>query len=1849
MNNDYQAFNANHSSINSNNPNAKRISSNYNQRLFQSNKQSYFGQNKQNSPYIKNQIKRNIRYQNNQRPNPYEEEIVRGYYINSGDEHRFRNENGREEEIEIEENFDMENGEENLNDGFIGDGEYVRNDMTNENNNYDYSPNQNGQNLYAYYNLRNINNNLNKNSNYNYEPQESPEKIEEQDNREYLIESPKKDQNNNFSSTQYNNFNNKVYQKRRILGNLKDSASSEAYATKSLSRATLTDYRNSGIYIKPKTSYNNNINKNNGISTEERGIESLKESTKKVPNENNYEIIEESPIYNFPVNQSQDKGGKVDFNLSLSKLKNNIKNKKQENKEKYNMDLYRNNLDKIIKIQATFRYFRIKKIMDKYHDCDEFIFHISKVQFNHFYDNFYFFINQLFNAYKANTLGALDLVNNNPEQEKLEQEENENDEEENNEESDNEENKSYEQLLNDYTNLKKKYNALMKIKNDNNTNTNHNNNNSKSSFKKINPELASLPGETTFGSIKTDTHKFRKFKASLQNNNNNSTSNIKLNDNFTMSNYYNDDDKYERHFYTPDHYDDEDSLNDVKDKRYSYSSVHSDEYSKYFDNEQPKHRFMSFNNKKLKGIGLSRGTRKNKIFEYSPSIEIEKQSRDNSTNRNNRNEIQNEKISNISVININREGLEEPDDNFNKKRIEEIAYDKYIINYSKDLRIVKNNKILLKSKEEDKNLETKNFDNKLIFKENENIIHIKPQKKTDEQKIKEIVNNKKLYEKLKSKLEKENEKYRHDNIINDEQNLIPNNKDNRYKLLKKSKRTKDNYLTIKQEHKKEKLNILKQTNENNFEIKSEYYYIETKDSILPEIIEKKLKESNIQNKPIINIEKGFKEEKTKLSSGDKLNIKGKKPEYLEDIESNELMFINKQKKIKKKNEIKNNEDIVIYGQPKKWNLTKDLNLIFNNQFSLLNDTKKQISDVEKNKSNLLYVEMNELQIIDNFKNNKKKEKELKKSIKRFDIINPTKIDELIINKREIQKPEKLQQLFKCNENSIKIKPIKKQKVREIKITTKKILKQEKILSRKKFLKNQYTSENSFTLKGKKFLKNELGIKKGEEFLIKRKKKKMKEQEIQATESDKKKVFENIRMEELDEINIDSKNISFLKKYLDIFKEEKKIRSKEKYSVFISNQIQINSENKKENKFTNLNIEKNKENEMIIKNELRVKKKEKEYKFEIRQNLIEQFTFKGDKKRIFDNLDIKKCEGQYIKAIKKEIKLENVANGELTIIHKAKDMKESEVQIESDLLNNNLVSNSDIKYKINPIKRQENIIVKNKSMNIRHKKKKSNSDLIIVKQKKLNLIQKFPKKFKKENIEPCYSEAITIKTRENYEDPIPNFRLSKKFTKFLISDNDNLQPENNINLIKTLSETNETQFEITGKKTEIIEKNKENYEEIKENIKQPLLENKIDNKDFEKNMTKQFINNMVQNKFEIEKKKSMDNTKNKLIIIFKAMKMKNALMKNNKNKKYFLNALKNIKETKSKSLIKSNTFSHNYLSKDKNKIEEFTETFDLKSNIPSSKLYIENNMIQIKNKKKGKFKNIISEIKENDINIKAIKNKIQKVDKEVQMSPKKEYKITMKSIFKKEKVLKRSFTNIQDIQLDSFSFESDINPNSKTYVDACIQTPKLRPKNKSPNKVIFNEIKTILKNEKSFQDYKINHTFDMSYLGKSNYMDNSNSSIKIEKDDIKDHNKMYRISQFNKIFKHYFDINKKIPFLKLICLTKWIHLSKNNDFNKSKSKIKHLDIKNLFNKYQSILVNNISYFTKNYKTKKAIDLMINLFNKRKEEAFKNIKINKRRNKLDANKLRKNKNALQKLKSILKKNCGKYVFSLYKKNK
>ena len=142
--------------------------------------------------------------------------------------------------------------------------------------------------------------------------------------------------------------------------------------------------------------------------------------------------------------------------------------------------------------------------------------------------------------------------------------------------------------------------------------------------------------------------------------------------------------------------------------------------------------------------------------------------------------------------------------------------------------------------------------------------------------------------------------------------------------------------------------------------------------------------------------------------------------------------------------------------------------------------KEEISNL--NNENNLYIESNQLQVIDNFIKNKK------------------------ILKEKIKELNNKIQLIQCKENNINIKNIEKPKVKEIKITTKKILKQEKIISRKKFLKNKYSSENSLFIKGidskpkiKIWNKENIIPSIKEEFAIKRKKIKKKEKEIQTNE------------------------------------------------------------------------------------------------------------------------------------------------------------------------------------------------------------------------------------------------------------------------------------------------------------------------------------------------------------------------------------------------------------------------------------------------------------------------------------------------------------------------------------------------------------------------------------------------------------------------------------------------------------------------------------------------------------------------------------------------------------------------------
>ena len=69
-----------------------------------------------------------------------------------------------------------------------------------------------------------------------------------------------------------------------------------------------------------------------------------------------------------------------------------------------------------MKIQAVWRGGNTRRIMDLYNDLDEFIYHLSIVQFNHFNNNFCFFIKQLFNIYKANVSNGFlenqDIENN---------------------------------------------------------------------------------------------------------------------------------------------------------------------------------------------------------------------------------------------------------------------------------------------------------------------------------------------------------------------------------------------------------------------------------------------------------------------------------------------------------------------------------------------------------------------------------------------------------------------------------------------------------------------------------------------------------------------------------------------------------------------------------------------------------------------------------------------------------------------------------------------------------------------------------------------------------------------------------------------------------------------------------------------------------------------------------------------------------------------------------------------------------------------------------------------------------------------------------------------------------------------------------------------------------------------------------------------------------------------------------------------------------------------------------------------------------------------------------------------
>ena len=323
-----------------------------------------------------------------------------------------------------------------------------------------------------------------------------------------------------------------------------------------------------------------------------------------------------------------------------------------------------------MKIQAVWRGGNTRKIMDLYNDLDEFIYHLSRVQFNHFNNDFCFFIKQLFNIYKANvSKGNYEIENKedvNEEEENEEENENENcmnqisleEEIEQKEsigkysykfpdggyfdpeklEAENEidlfveastspylerkkrrSTKDYDKLLKDYDYLYQQYNELL-LQRSNKININ----------KYIIQKRERNESESTFGSNKSD-YRYKKFEKILVNSRDNrntkkSYSDVRTSDgkNLTFSNDYDADLDINRDddFFNQDiSYDDKDNSGSlIKDKKFSYFSIHSDENSKYFDNENPKDREREMKEGELYKANTSKnsgGSRFNNSSKYT--------------------------------------------------------------------------------------------------------------------------------------------------------------------------------------------------------------------------------------------------------------------------------------------------------------------------------------------------------------------------------------------------------------------------------------------------------------------------------------------------------------------------------------------------------------------------------------------------------------------------------------------------------------------------------------------------------------------------------------------------------------------------------------------------------------------------------------------------------------------------------------------------------------------------------------------------------------------------------------------------------------------------------------------------------------------------------------------------------------------------------------------------------------------------------------------------------------------------------------------------------------------------------
>ena len=478
-----------------------------------------------------------------------------------------------------------------------------------------------------------------------------------------------------------------------------------------------TDYENS-YYNKnnKKPIYYNRVNRYNEMTTDSKGS--------KKPN---------LSISRKKSKKNSDLGGIVDLSVGIKNLHNEsaeFENDENEN-AKTIQNFIRDSFKKDIcaaKIQALWRGANTRKIVNLYNDIDEFVYHISKVKFDRFRDDFYFFINQLFNKYEENFMKDISKENGGNEENIDNKNDNENNLSLNKNEDSNE--KKLENLQKKYDDLYEKYNDLL------------NSNNLKNKPNRKSNDATTIGLESTNGSIYSN-NKFK--KANLLNDKN-------TNDNLTFSNDYDAD--LDINYMSNQEEDPKNNDNsNLQQNKFSYSSIHnnSNDNSKYFDNEKPK------NLKSLKKKSYDRYNRnlnnlrkKNNKSNTSYSSSAEK-SRNLSINH--RTPEKNISISIISMPKINQNLKQNKNENKicrNKgfTLLSEYCYetdDGYYYE-TKQKKTKEINKIITKK------TKSRNFDQNEIYPTSETFLKIIDPKKSIDQLTMEIFDNEKLIQNIEKKL-----------------------------------------------------------------------------------------------------------------------------------------------------------------------------------------------------------------------------------------------------------------------------------------------------------------------------------------------------------------------------------------------------------------------------------------------------------------------------------------------------------------------------------------------------------------------------------------------------------------------------------------------------------------------------------------------------------------------------------------------------------------------------------------------------------------------------------------------------------------------------------------------------------------------------------------------------------------------------------------------------------------------------------------------------------------------------------------------------------------------------------------